>query len=360
MKKIYFVLLTILSFAATLRAQENAGDVTKMWSYPVVYNYDEQISWYFDLSGTTFAENEDIYLWIWSPSEPDAGNWENSSEFAKLTYTGNYVWRFDLTPTVYFSRTPEQIKASAGFWFRLKDKTGSKQSGVAQVPQTDFSAFATSGKMVDHYPKNFYLDQPFSILFNANMVPGFENPPSVHMHGGLNDFDEAALQQYQAWLPEITEKTQLVNMGNGIYRKDMIPRQYFNASETYVMHNVAFLFVVKDWAATSPNQVIYAPDVPAPKPAETYLLPQKVSAGDLLCIVRKNNEAGVSALTYVLTAGTREITGSFEGIRDDLRAYINLVAELQGLSGLTELHLLVKDNRERVVLETTIPLIQKN
>lgn len=131
MKIIKYILLFLL-FPLGLSAQQEMGDPGKTWSYPVIYKYDEQVTWFFDLSTTSFSEGQNLYLWIWSPAEPDAGNWGNSSEFAKLKYEGNMVWSFTLTPTVYFNKTAAEIAASAGFWFRLKDKTGSQQSGVAR------------------------------------------------------------------------------------------------------------------------------------------------------------------------------------------------------------------------------------
>lgn len=352
------LLLPLAGFSQTAEV----GDIGKIWSNPVVYNFNEKVSWYFDLSNTTFAENEDVYIWIWSPSEPDAGNWENSSDFAKLTYVGNMVWRFDLTPTEYFKKTVDEIKASAGFWLRLKDKKGTKQTGVTSVPITDFSGFATSGKMVDYYPKNFTIDQPMSILFNANLAPDekFKTVESIYMHGGLNDFDENALQEYQAWLPDVSDKVRLVDMGNGIYRKDIIPRTYFNASEDYVMRNIAFLFVGKDWSCTTPNQIIYAPDVPVPPPAELYFIPQKFSQKDILCIIRKYNESGVNKLTYKLVAGAKEVTGTFEGNKDEMRAYINLLNELQGATGLTSVKVTISDNKGRTILDVDMPLVNLN
>jgi len=358
MKRIYSILLGLLLLPLAAIAQVEAGDIAKIWTYPVVYNYDEQVSWYFDLSSTSFAENEDIYIWIWSPSEPDAGNWNNSSDFAKLTYVGDMVWRFDLTPTLYFNKTADEIKASAGFWLRLKDDGGTKQSGVSSVPITDFSTFTTSGKMMDYYPHNFFLDQPLSILFNANLADAkFLTAPSIHLHSGLNNWE--VLQEYQAWLPEITEKTKLVDMGNGIFRKDMVPRNYFNAPEDYVMQNITFLFVGKDWSVTTPDQIIYAPDVPVPPPAELYWLPEKLSQKDLLCIVRTYNEAGVNKLFYKVTAGTKVIEGNFEGTRDQMTAYINLVNELKGITGLTKINVVITDNKGRTIADKDIQLINQ-
>jgi len=100
------------------------------------YPLDQSVTWTFDLTGSAFAAGEDLYLWIWSPSEPDFGNWSNSSSFAKLSYVSGMVWSMTLTPTTYFSKTVSEIQASAGFWMLLKDKTGNIQTADFSVSQT--------------------------------------------------------------------------------------------------------------------------------------------------------------------------------------------------------------------------------
>lgn len=357
MKKIIYLLLVVLTlpFYAMAQTQE-AGDIYKIWTNPVVYNFDEQVSWYFDLSGTTFTPGQDIYIWIWSPTEPDAGNWENSSYFAKLTYVDNMVWRFDLTPTEYFNQTPEQIAASAGFWLRLKDKTGALQSGVSSVPITDFSEFANSGEQFKQYPEKFYLNEPMSILFNANLLTAFEGATSIHMHAGLNNWD--IQQEYQSWLPEIVEKTELVDMGNGIYRKDLIPGEYFNAPEGYVMTVMNFLFVKDDWAATSPDYILYAPDVPIPPDPVLSFFPLKMSVKDLMVITRQYNLPG-QRLNYSITGGSITLTGDFIGNLDSQKAFINLLGNF-GSMDINKLSVTIKDQLGNIIFEGDLPLVKKD
>ena len=355
MKKIiHIIVLALVMLPNLIQAQEEMGNVNATWSYPVVYKYDEQVTWYFDLSTTTFAENQDVYIWIWSPSEPDAGNWENSSEFAKLTYVGNKVWSFTLTPTVYFSRTPEQIASSAGFWFRLKNKTGTQQSGVAQIAYTDFSSFYTANEMIRPYPLQPTLDKGLSILFNSNLVPGFADAQSVHFHSGLNNWD--VKQEYQAWLPEIVEKTKLKNLGNGFYKMDLVPAQYYPVPDGYVMDNLVFLMVKDNWAGTTPDQIIYAGEFIPPPPPEFRFFPLQISKKDFLGIIRKNNEPGVNKLLYTITAGSKTITGEINGGVAEIKGFVNLVSELSTVDNLTEIHVLVKDNNNRTISDTTIPL----
>ncbi|MDQ6530253.1 hypothetical protein [Flavobacterium sp. LHD-85] len=355
MKKfIYTILLALLMAPNFIQAQEAAGAVGPISSFPVVYKYDEKVTWYFDMSASTFAETEDLYIWIWSPSEPDAGNWENSSDFAKLKYEGNKIWSFTLTPTTYFSKTPDEIAASAGFWFRLKNKNGSKQSDVGNVPYTDFSSFYTSGELFRSYPTKPLIDKPVSIIFNANLNPAFAGTPSVHMHGGLNDW--AIQQMYEAAKPEIAEKTKLKDLGNGFYKMDFVPKQYFNAPDDFVMEKINFLMVAENWTANSGDQVIYAGEFVPPPPPSFAFFPSQISQKDFLGMSRKNNEAGVNKLIYTITAGPKTISGEFTGGTAEIKGFVNLVSELNGVSGLSEIHVLVKNNKDKTISDTTIPL----
>ncbi|WP_264538103.1 hypothetical protein [Flavobacterium sp. N1736] len=355
MKKfIYTILLALLMAPNFMQAQEAAGAVGPISSFPVVYKYDEQVTWYFDMSGSTFAENEDLYIWIWSPSEPDAGNWENSSDFAKLHYEGDKIWSFTLTPTVYFSKTPAEIAASAGFWFRLKNKNGSKQSDVASIAYTDFSSFYTANELIRAYPTKPTLDKPVSILFNANLAPGFAGATSVHMHSGLNNWD--IQQMYEAAKPDIAEKTKLKDLGNGFYKMDLVPKTYYNAPDGYVMENLVFLMVKDNWAGTIPDQVLYAGAYEPPPPPVFGFFPLQISQKDFLGIYRKNNEPGVNKLIYTITAGSKVIAGEFTGGVAEIKGFVNLVSELQGIPNLNEIHVLVKDNKDKTISDTTIPL----
>jgi len=355
MKKIIHTILLVLMMVPNLiMAQQDAGTIAKTWSFPVVYKYDEQVTWYFDLTGTTFAPGDNVYLWIWSPSEPDAGHFDNSSEFAKLTFVEGMTWKFTLTPTAYFSMTPEAIASSAGFWFRLKDKTGTKQTGVGQIAYTDFSSFYTANELIKSYPTSPTLNEGISILFNSNLAPGFATASSVHFHSGLNDWDVKV--EYQAWIPEIVEKTKLKNLGNGFYKMDLLPSEYYAAPDGYVMNNLVFLMVADNWAATTPDQVLHAGEYVPPPPPVFRFFPLQLSKRDFLGIIRTNNEPGITKLLYTITAGSTILTGEFTGGVSEIKGFVNLVSELQNVQNLTEIHVLVKDNNDRTISDTTIPL----
>lgn len=355
MKKIILILFALVMVPNFVKAQViEAGDITSIKSFPVVYAYNEQVTWTFDLSNTTFSPDEELYIWIWSPSEPDAGNWENSSDFAKLSYNGNMQWSFTLTPTEYFSMTPEAIAASAGFWFRLKDKNGTKQSGVGNIAYIDFKSFYTANELIRSYPEKPLIDQGISILFNSNLVDGFAGVPSVHFHSGLNNWDVKV--EYQAWIPEVAEKTKLYDLGNGFYKMDLVPSVYYETPPGYVMQNIVFLMVAADWAANSGDQIINAGDFIPPLPPSFAFFPLQISQKDFLGMIRKNNEVGVNKLFYKITAGSKVLNGEFSGNTAEIKGFVNLVSELQGIQNLNEIHVVVTDNNARVISDTNIPL----
>lgn len=361
--------LVLMMLPQVSSATEDAGVPAKIWTYPVVYALDQEVSWYFDMTGTNFSEGQDLYLWAWSPSEPDAGNFDNSSEFAKLEYVGDMVWKKTLTPTKYFNTTVANIESSAGFWMRLKGKGNEKQSDVIQAPWSvgDIKTFKESGNAVQIYPEKFYIDQHLSLLVNANLVwtgavQGGLAGEEIHLHSGLNNFAEGAIVEYQAWIPEVSAKTKLTPIGDNIYKIDFIPREYFGVDEDFVMENIEFLFPAKDWAKVGTaeggkNFVVLAPGVVAPPDPIFYFFPQKFTQYDILTLVRKNNEKKSQGLIYTIVAGGKTITGEFTGKAEEMRAYVNLLQGLAGATNLDKINLEVKDKNGSEILKTDIPLV---
>lgn len=369
------LIITIMAFVAILLptkaiATEEAGDATKIWTYPVVYALNQEVTWYFDLSGTTFSDGQDLYLWAWSPSEPDAGNFDHSSEFAKLEYVGDMVWKKTLTPTEYFKVTVAQIEGSAGFWMRIKGLGNEKQSGVIQMPWSvaEIKTFTESGKPAQIFPEKFYLDEPVSILVNAEKLwvgdtqEGMVNAESIYMHSGLNNFAEGAIVEANMGVPELVKKTKLTSIGNNIYKIDFIPRQYYGVGEDFVMENIECLFPAKDWAKVGTdvggkNFVFLAPGVPIPPKPELFIFPKKFSQLDILILERTNNEKNSKGLTYTIIAGSKTLTGEFSGKKEDMKAYINLPGALAGEANIDKINLLIMDKNGTQIIKTDIPLV---
>jgi len=363
MKKIICLFLIILTLPFAGFA---AGRIAEIWTQPAVFKADEPVSWFFDVTGTDLEGlTTGVYMWTWFPTEPDAGNWANSSEFAALTYVEGNIWRFDLTPTEYYGLGAGSITA---FYGLLKNKDGSKQTDAFapdQVPPNDIQIYPLATikgtALLDFYPKDFTADRPLSILVNANntwsdcettAVQGdLANAANVHMHGGVNLWD-IVVENNATNLA----KTEMASLGDGIFRMDLIPSEYFALPDGYELFNISMVFADDTWAHTGKDKSCADFMIPEEPISELKFFPLKISRKDILVISRKNNESYVNSLTYTITAETAVLTGSFEGTTKEMKAYVNLVTGLKGLNP-AKINVVIKDNTGRVITDTDIPLV---
>ena len=412
MKKSLFHFYIGLLLAVLLPQQSLADDpVTRkapnrMWTVPTVFEVDQPVTFYFDMTDAGFREGVDLYLWCWNPSEPDAGNWENSSDFAKLTYEGDNIYSMTMTPTKYFSSGAASDKTEQdiynlcqtddwpGFWARLKTKDGSEQSDVFQAPDSrqTWKAFKESGKAVQFYSAQFQgntlnltdkftLDKALTIVFNPDVFTvggktmtefaaqaGFGG---FKLHSGLNDW--TYLQGVKVWIPDCMEKTDIKKQTNGIYTLSMKTvwdyysyqyaddgsRQDNNLAADEQIDNMAWLVVGilnGDWGGTSPDQTTKAGTAEVyPDPVFT-MFPTKVSAMDILTLIRQYNGKRDGVLTWTLEAGNKKFSGKMNGTRDKRQASVNLIKELAGTSAST-MKLTISNEAGATLLTTDIPLV---
>ena len=369
---ITFIIVTItMMFPVNLFAQTvEGGSPYKIWTNPVVYRATDQVTWYFDMTDTKFKAGEDLYMWTWAPSEPDAGNWENSSDFAKLKYEGENIYSFTIVPTEYYGVDADIMNANHDiYWGRLKTQNGSMQSDVFQVPTShlDYEGFLASGNAVQAFPEKFAMKEPLSILVDISkfvfngVEGGLKNTEwtSIHMHSGLDNW--TVLQEAQMWLPEIVEKTKLDHVEGDIYRMDMVPMLYYGVESDYEAENITWLITTYlnpdvNWTGTGDGPVLKAAAAaPYPDPAFSYF-PSKFSSLDILTITRKYNGKTDGDLTYTITAGGKTIIGTMPGSRDKREANINLLDELAGVDA-TSIHLTITNNNGITVVDTELPLV---
>jgi hypothetical protein len=370
MKKIFLITAGYVLVLYSVLAQ---APIAEIWTEPAIFLADEPVSWYFDITGTSLAgETEGVYMWSWYPTEPDSGNWLNSSEFAAMTYVEGNIWRMDLTPTEYYGVEASTISA---FYGLLKNKDGSKFTGAFapdQVPPNDIKIYDLStikgAALIDYYPKEFSTDRPLSILVNAgntwskcetSAVQGdLANAENVHLHGGVNLWDIQVQNN-----SENLDKTRLTDLSDDVYRIDFILEDYFALPENYTLENINMVFADSSWTyegkdVACADFLIIAPEMPEVIPPELSFYPQKISKKDILIITRKNNESNVTNLYYTITAGTATINGEFEGTVDEMTAYIDLVTPLKDITGLETINVVITDNNDRTITDTDITLIQ--
>lgn len=376
----------------------------KCWTVPAVFTADEEVTFYYDMTDVGFQEGVDLYLWAWQPTEPDAGHGGNSSDFAKLEYLGNNIYKKTMVPTEYFHCDVAKFEDAnwPGFWQRLKTKDGSMWSGVFAAPdsRSEFEAFKKSGAGIQFFSgkksagftEKFALDDPLTVLFNPDVYKlGGKTMTELSkdadfvtfgVHSGLNDW--TVLQTLDVWRPAVLAKAGLKKLSNGLYAWNIgIPSEYyaFNPQDpgqadkptiladpdkkaAFVLENMTYnvIKVIKDaaganqWGVNTGDQTQKAGQaVPYPDPMFS-VFPTRVSTKDILTLTRQYNGRTDGDLTYTIVAGSKTIKGTMPGVRDKRETTIDLNKELQGVEA-SELKVTITNARGIKVVESTVPLV---
>ena len=398
MKRNYIIMLMsllMLSIANVVKAEGiELSNAPKVWTVPAVFTADQEVTFYYDVTDVGFPAGVDLYLWAWQPTEPDAGHGGNSSDFAKLEYLGDNIYKITMTPTKYFNSPVSAFENSdwPGFWQRLKTKDGAYWSGVYQAPdsRSEWKAFADSGepyqvfsgKKTKALTSKFTLNEPLTIVFNPNVMkvkgqtmtdfaantPNFQ---SFNLHSGIDNF--TYLQGVKVWIPKCMEKTAIQKLSNGFYSISMTsPFDYYSwnyaddgskavstlQTDTDI-ENLEWLMVGianNDWAGTSSNVVFKAGTAaPYPDPAFSFF-PSKISTNDILTLTRQYNERTAGTLKYTISTASQTIQGTMEGTRDKRAATINLMS-IPELNKATEIHIVISKEDGQQVVDTKIPLV---
>ncbi|MBN2486728.1 MAG: T9SS type A sorting domain-containing protein [Bacteroidales bacterium] len=229
-------------FSASLMAASPA----EVWTKPAAFTANDSVEWYFDVTGTALeGETSTLYLWTWVPSEPDAGNWGNSSDFAALTQVEGNIWKIKLKPVAYYNVSAETITTFAGL---LKTKDGSKQTDGFDINMYDFSAIK-GDSLIAWTPTTIKNNRPFSVLVNASKtwskcdVSAIQgdilNAESISMHSGING--------WQNVVGADNVKATMDSVDTNIFRIDIIPSEYYGVSDTTVIAGVNVVFSGDVW-----------------------------------------------------------------------------------------------------------------
>lgn len=403
MKKVLFALMCLFPLALFADGVE-LPNAPKCWTVPAVFTADEEVTFYYDMTDVGFQEGVDLYLWAWQPTEPDAGHGGNSSDFAKLEYLGNNIYKKTMVPTEYFHCDVAKFEDAnwPGFWQRLKTKDGSMWSGVFAAPdsRSEFEAFKKSGagiqffsgKKSTGFTEKFALDDPLTVLFNPDVYKlGGKTMTELAkdadfvtfgVHSGLNDW--TVLQTLDVWRPAVLAKAGLKKLSNGLYAWNIgIPSEYYASNPqdpgqadkptiladpdkkaAFVLENMTYnvIKVIKDaaganqWGVNTGDQTQKAGQaVPYPDPVFS-VFPTRVSTKDILTLTRQYNGRTDGDLTYTIVAGSKTITGTMPGVRDKRETTIDLNKELQGVEA-SELKVTITNARGIKIVESTVPLV---
>lgn len=355
------------------------GRIADIWTEPAVFVADEEVSIYFDITGTELAavaEEQGVCVWTWYPADPGE-SWGNPSEDAQLEQVEGNIWKWVIVPTEFYGVDASSVN---GFYGQLQTHGGDKiaifapdQDPPNHITMYGLTTIKTEGTILDYFPKDFTLGRPLSVLVNANntlpdkcegeIIPGeLAGAPNVHVHAGMN----LGSQDWEVVVennPANSSKTELTHLGDGVYRWDFVPYDYFGVEDGIEVTNISAVFASNDWAYIGKNTdcsdfFITVPEQPEVAVPELLFFPSKISHKDLLSITRSDNEPFVSSMNYTITAGAKTLTGSFDGNNKTFVAYINLADALKDESDLDKVHIVLKDNTGRIVSENDLPLVQ--
>lgn len=122
---------------------------------PAKFTAEDEITITVDLTGTSMAGVDPVYLWAWGDGgNPVNGDWGNSSASAVLTKVSTNVWKIVMVPAVYYNATPAALK-TINFLFKSRD--GSKQTkdygpykpDPLTFSETQFRAFPSKASQDD-------------------------------------------------------------------------------------------------------------------------------------------------------------------------------------------------------------------
>jgi lysophospholipase L1-like esterase len=93
---------------------------------PATYNFDEEVSWYYDFSGNDLAVPGDtLYFWSWEPNTPPGGA-------APMIWVKEQIWKLTWKPTEYYGVDLSVIvnKGNGAFWHTIQDVDGNTITGT--------------------------------------------------------------------------------------------------------------------------------------------------------------------------------------------------------------------------------------
>jgi hypothetical protein len=208
-------------------------------------------------------------------------------------------------------------------------------------------------------PEIFKADQPVSFYFDVTGTALDGETEGVYMWSWYPSEPDA-----NHWTNP-SDFAKLVNVDGNIWRLDLIPTEYYHLPANQI---TAFYGLLKNKSGSKVTDA-FAPDANPPNaivvppwqevaPPELILFPLKISKKDIFCIFRENNESYVTKLDYTITAGAKTISGTFEGTKKEMIAYIDLATNLKDVANLDKIHLVITDNNGRTITDTDVPLVQ--
>lgn len=225
-----------------------AGTIAKIWTNPAAFTPNEEVTIYFDVSGTDLAGNAGpLYLWTWMPNDPVDGNgaWDNSADHMVCQKVEGDVWSFTMTPATFYG-TSDMTKIEG----LLKTKDGGSQTDNFDETNGnaiflyDFSRM--SSKIIATVPSLFKMNEPMSIILNvANAYSdggssqGQLIGKQPALHSGVNGWSNVVdAGSEKTLLKEVTGVDGVTN----VWKIDLIPSEYWGTNPSEALKAINCLF----------------------------------------------------------------------------------------------------------------------
>lgn len=160
--KTYYLILACL---ALMGVKASAQVVT---INPAKFTAEDEITIRVDLTGTSMANTDPVYIWSWSNigDSHNGGNWGNSLEIHKLTKVSTSVWEIKMVPAIFFNATPADLKVIN---FLFKSKTGSSQTRNFEGYKCDPLTFSET--QFRSFPSKAMQDDVITIYHTNSLAP---------------------------------------------------------------------------------------------------------------------------------------------------------------------------------------------
>jgi len=290
-KSTNYILLLIFFVLSAPAFAEKVGPVNAIWSYPAAFKPDQQVTFYFDVQGTTLVGRTDLHLYSWTPKEIEP--WSNPTANTLLIPTSNTaVYTLTCIPNTLWGSPADfgfiingLIKTEAGD-FQTDDFSDANGNAFKLF---DYAALSSNIAVV--WPAEFSRERPISII--ANMAAAWSN-------NGTGQGELVGEQAYiwlgmNAWTPG----SQYNALGNPGARCSDVPNETNITQYNFwpdsvfptppVIKELDFLFNNGTWDKTARDvggkDFIFKPATAGAGSASFTIFPKKVTQLDIMSLI---------------------------------------------------------------------------
>jgi hypothetical protein len=265
MKKLFSFLMIMLVSTSIMFADGQFGNPVRFWTDPAIFNYDEEVTWYYDLSDSNIPEGASIAIWSWEPAQT-VGSYGNApgetvadiDQASLLTYAGDHVWKLTFTPTELYGVGVDAFLANGedGFWQLLRvfgaDGVYLENTGVLCIlyphkilKRTQALALAETVPVESTvYPAAINATTPIAFILNNDEVDA-DVPVSLHLVSGLNGWTHKV--DYD-WSDKDASKAIHYYGYDDIYVFNVVnPSTYYGIPYDFAITDIQYLFTNFDW-----------------------------------------------------------------------------------------------------------------